>query len=152
MTNPVTFSAALVIAKLACGKFFESSVGKLGEKFTEAALKKIDELYRIIREKLSVNRNTASTLTAIEQGKEEELQGLAVYLRDTMNADQEFADQVQVLAREIHAGKIQDNSQMLMNIDGTNNTGNQTKNDVTNQGGTNYIGVNTINNSYYQQP
>ena len=151
MTDPVTFSAALAIAKLACGKFFESSVGKLGEKFTEAALKKIDELYRIIREKQGVNKNTTSTFTAIEQGKEEELQQLAADLRSAMNAETEFAEQVQVLAREIHAGKIQDNSQMLMNIDGTNNTGNQTKNEVTNQGGTNYTGVNTINNTY-QQP
>lgn len=35
MTDPVTTLTALAIAEFAFKKFFESGVGKLGEKFTE---------------------------------------------------------------------------------------------------------------------
>ncbi|MDB9348960.1 hypothetical protein [Nodularia spumigena] len=36
----LTLPAALAIAKIAYTKFFESSIGKLGEKFTETGLQK----------------------------------------------------------------------------------------------------------------
>ena len=94
-------------------------------------------------------------MTEIEKGSGEnvnqELNRLGVYLQDVMDDDPEFKADLQAIAQEINAGKLQDNSQMVMNIDGQNNTGNQTKNEVTNQGGTNYTGNNTINNNYYQQ-
>jgi hypothetical protein len=47
MADPVTLTVA-TIAGFAFSKFFESSVGKLGEKFTEAALAKMDELRKKI--------------------------------------------------------------------------------------------------------
>ena len=89
-------------------------------------------------------------LQEIEKGSKDHLNKLAVYLEDEMKDNPDFAAQVSTLAQEIKAGKIQDNSRMVMNIDGQNNTGNQSKNDVTNQGGTSYTGNNTINNHYHQ--
>ncbi|WP_016950459.1 hypothetical protein [Anabaena sp. PCC 7108] len=149
MADPVTLTAA-TIAGFAFSKFFESSVGKLGEKFTAAALAKMDELRKKIWDKLRGNSKAVTALTAIEQGSKADLTRLEVYLEDEMNDDPQFAEEVKKLAEEIHAGKIQDNSHMVMNIDGQNNTGYQTKNEVTNQGGTNYTGNNTINNNYIQ--
>jgi hypothetical protein len=52
-----------------------------------------------------------------------------------MDKDPEFASQVQAIAQEIHAGKIQDNSSMVQNNSG-NARGWQTKV----EGGTAYIG------------
>jgi hypothetical protein len=142
MTDPVTLAAALAIAKLACGKFFEASVGKLGEKFTETGLKKIDELYQKIRTKLGNNPRAVNALKAVENGKEEELQALATYLRDMMNNDQNFAADVQKIADEIEIHKVEDNSQMIQ-INRDSSTGYQTKTapDNTNFfGGTHYHG------------
>jgi hypothetical protein len=145
MADPVTLTAA-TIAGFAFSKFFESGVGKLGEKFTEAALAKMDELRQKIWDKLRGNSRAVNAINAIEQGSQDDLQRLAVYLEDEMKDDPVFAEEVQKLAQEINAGKKQDNSQMVMNIDGQNNKGYQTKNEVTNQGGENYTAANiTIN-------
>ncbi len=155
MAEPVTTLTAAAIANLAFKKFIETGAGKLAEKFTQAAIEKMDELRQKIWEKLRGKKNAEAAITAIEQGSgdniKEELNRLAVYLKDVMDDEPEFAAELQVIAREINAGKLQDNSQMVMNIDGENNTGYQSKNEVTNQGGTNYTGNNTINNNYYQQ-
>lgn len=156
MAEPATTLTAAAIATLAFGKFIEGGAGKLAEKFTEAALQKMDELRNKIWEKLRGKKNAETAITSIETGSGEnisqELNRLAVYLQDVMDEEPEFATELQVMAREINAGKLQDNSQMEMNIYGENNTGYQSKNEVTNQGGTNYTGNNTINNNYYQQP
>ncbi|MBD2665229.1 hypothetical protein B6N60_02399 [Richelia sinica FACHB-800] len=138
MADPVTLTAA-TIAGFAFSKFFESSVGKLGEKFTEAALAKMDELRKKIWDKLRGNNRAVTALTAIEQGSKADLDRLAVYLEDEMREDAAFAEEVQKLAQEIHAGKIQDNSQMVMNIDGQNNTGTQKQYNVAVEGGKSYI-------------
>ncbi len=151
MTDPVTTLTAFAIAEFAFKKFFESSVGKLGEKFTQTALTKMDELHQKIRDKLRGNPRAEKALQEVEKGSKDHLNKLAFYLEDEMKDNPDFAAQVSTLAQEIKAGKIQDNSHMVMNIDGQNNTGNQSKNEVTNQGGTSYIGNNTINN-HYQQP
>ncbi len=57
----------------------------------------------------------------------------------------EFATEVKQLAQEIHAGKIQDNSSMVMDVSGERATGYQTKNEVTVHGGESYTGNITIN-------
>jgi len=130
MADPVTLSAT-VIATLAFTKMLEKTV----EKFTEGALTKMDELRQTIWNKLRGNPRAENALTAVEQGNKDELQRLAVYLQDAMEDDPQFANEVRVMAQEIHAGKLQDNSQMTQsNYD--NARGWQTKVD----GGTAYIG------------
>ena len=130
MADPVTLSAT-VIATLAFTKMLEKTV----EKFTEGALTKMDELRQTIWKKLRGNPRAENALTAVEQGNKDELQRLAVYLQDAMEDDPQFANEVRVMAQEIHAGKLQDNSQMTQsNYD--NARGWQTKVD----GGTAYIG------------
>ena len=110
MTDLITLAAAQAIAKVALNKFFESGVGKLGEKFTEAGLKKIDELYQKIRQKLSGNAGANHALADVEQGNQEALQRVAVYLFDAMKADGNFATDVQKIADEINFHRVEDNS------------------------------------------
>jgi hypothetical protein len=130
MADPVTLSAT-VIATLAFTKMLEKTV----EKFTEGALTKMDELRQKIWNKLRGNPRAENALAAVEQGNKDELQRLAVYLQDAMEDDPQFANEVRVMAQEIHAGKLQDNSQMTQN-NYDNARGWQTKVD----GGTAYIG------------
>ncbi|MGB3637578.1 MAG: hypothetical protein WBA39_08370 [Rivularia sp. (in: cyanobacteria)] len=144
MAEPVTTFTAATIATLAFTKFIEGGAGKFAEKFTEAALQKMDELRKKIWSKLRGKRNAEAAIQAIEQGSGEninqELNRLAVYLEDVMAEEPEFAAELQVIAREINAGKLQDNSQMTQsNYD--NSTGYQVKN----EGGENYMGNITIN-------
>jgi maltodextrin utilization protein YvdJ len=135
MTEPVTLTAA-AIATLAFTKFVESGVGKLTEKFTEAALAKIEQLRQKIWEKLRGKPKAESALAAVEEkSSKEELGRLAVYLHDEMEDDPQFAEEVRVLAQEINAGKLQDNSTMVQNVY-DNAKGWQTKV----EGGTAYIG------------
>ncbi|NJL20808.1 MAG: hypothetical protein HC895_08330 [Leptolyngbyaceae cyanobacterium SM1_3_5] len=131
---------AAAIAALAFSKFLESSVGKAGEKFTEAAIAKMDELRQKIWSRFRGNSRAETALTAIEQGSKSDFDRLAVYLQDVMNEDPEFASQVQAIAQEIHAGKLQDNSTMTQN-----NYDSSTGYQIKNEGGENYMGNITIN-------
>jgi len=122
-----------VIATLAFTKAFEKTI----EKFTEAALAKMDMLRKKIWQKLQGNPNAEKALTAVEQGNKAELDKVAVYLQYVMLEDKEFSAEVQALAQEINAGKLQDNSHMTQyNSDSAR--GWQTKV----EGGTAYIGEN----------
>lgn len=134
--EPLTASA---IATLAFTKAFEKTI----EKFTEAALVKMDELRKKIWEKLRGNPRTEKALTAVEQGNKSELDRLAVYLQDSMDDDPQFAAEVQVLAQEINAGKLLDNSNMTQN-NHDNSTGYQTRVE-TERGTTNIGGTHTHN-------
>ncbi|MBW4635746.1 MAG: hypothetical protein KME30_28865 [Iphinoe sp. HA4291-MV1] len=134
--EPLTAGA---IATLAFTKAFEKTI----EKFTEAALAKMDELRKKIWEKLRGNPKAEKVLTAVEQGNKSELERLAVYLQDSMDDDPEFAAQVQALAQEINAGKLQDNSNMTQNNYDTS-TGYQTRVE-TERGTTNIGGSHTHN-------
>jgi hypothetical protein len=125
MVDPVTTLSALVIAKFAFNKFFESSVGKLGEKFTETALTKMDELRHKILDKLRGNSRAIGAVAAIEKGSEEDLQRLAIYLEDEMKDDAEFAAEIRAIAHEININRVEDNSSQTQNIYGAK--GYQTK-------------------------
>ncbi|MEH1845653.1 MAG: hypothetical protein V7L25_11805 [Nostoc sp.] len=147
MVGLITLTAAQAIANVAFSKFFESSVGKLGEKFTETGLKKIDELYQTIRRKLSGNPGANHALADVEQGNQEALQRVAVYLLDVMNADGNFATDVQKIADEINIHRLEDNSsQNQYNYGGQNY---QTK---TGENNTNQFGNSTTNNYYNNSP
>lgn len=128
--EPLTASA---IATLAFTKAFEKTI----EKFTEAALTQIDELRKKILNKLRGEQRAETALTAVEQGNRSELQRVAIYLEDAMREDPQFANEVQLLAQEINAGKLQDNSSMTQN-NYDNSTGYQTK--VETEKGTTHVG------------
>ncbi|MBD2517597.1 hypothetical protein H6G93_21985 [Nostoc sp. FACHB-973] len=143
MTDPVTTLTAFAIAKFAFKKFFESGVGKLGEKFTETALTKMDELRQKIWDKLRGNPRAEKALQETEKGSEEDLQRLAIYLEDEMKDDPEFAAEIRAIAHEININRVQDNSSQTQNIYG--GKGYQTKmgDNNTNQFGDthNYYGT-----------
>jgi hypothetical protein len=135
MAEPVTLTAA-TIATLAFTKFLETGSVKLAEKFTETAIAKMEQLRQKIWEKLRGKPKAESALCAVEKkGSKEELGRLAVYLQDEMDDDSEFAAEVKILAQEIDAGKLQDNSTMVQNI-----YDNARAWQVKVEGGTNYIG------------
>jgi hypothetical protein len=130
--EPLTAS---VIATLAFTKIFEKSV----EKFTEAALAKMDELRKKIFDKFRGKVNVETALRAAEKGSKKDLDTVAAYLQVLMHEDPAFAEELRTLAKEIKAGEKQDNSTMTQ-INQDNAKGWQTKV----EGGTAYIGENTI--------
>lgn len=85
------------IATLAFTKVFETSV----EKFTEAAIAKMDVLRKKIWDKLRGNFKAESALTAAEKGSKSDLDRVAAYLQVVMDEEPEFAKEVQTLAKEI---------------------------------------------------
>ena len=126
--EPLTAGA---IATLAFTKAFEKTI----EKFTEAALLKMDALRKKIWEKLRGNPNAEKALSAVESGNKTELEKVAGYLQYAMLEDKQFATEVQAIAQEINAGKLQDNSHMIQ-YNRDNAKGWQTKV----EGGTAYVG------------
>ena len=133
---PLSVSA---IATLAFTKIFDKTL----EKFTEPALTKMDELRKKIWDKLRGNSRAETALTAVEQGNESELKRVEIHLEDAMRSDPQFAEQVQLLAQEINAGKLQDNSSMTQN-NYDSSTGYQTRVE-TERGTTNIGGTHTHN-------
>lgn len=133
--EPLTAGA---IATLAFTKAFEKTI----EKFTEAALTKMDELRKRIWDKLRGDSRAETALAAVEQGNKSELERVKIYLEDAMREDPKFADKVQLLAQEINAGKLQDNSSMTQN-NYDNSTGYQTR--VETESGTTNVGTHTHN-------
>ncbi|NEQ18046.1 hypothetical protein [Moorena sp. SIO2C4] len=129
--------SAAEIATLAFKKFLESGAGELAKHFTTAAITKMDELRKMIWEKLRNNSKAENALTAVEQGSSSDLERVADYLKVVMNEQPEFAKEIQVIAQEIHTGKIQDNSSNTMNI---NDNGKGLQNNIDKiEGGTNYV-------------
>ncbi len=106
-------------------------MGKLGEKFTETALTKMDELRHKILDKLRGNSRAIGAVAAIEKGSEEDLQRLAIYLEDEMKDDAEFAAEIRAIAHEININRVEDNSSQTQNIYG--GKGYQTKMGDNNQ-------------------
>lgn len=135
MTDPVTVLTAATIADLAFRKFIESGAGELAKKFTEGAIAKMDELRQKIWAKMRGKPTAEAALTAIENKDLTEKDRLVAYLQVAMDDDPQFADEIRLLAQQINAGKIQDNSSMTQNIS-DNAKGWQVKN----EGGTNYTG------------
>jgi low affinity Fe/Cu permease len=136
MTDPVTTTlTASAIATLAFQKFIESGAGELAKKFTETAIKKMDELRQKIRDRLRGNSKAEAAIAALEQGSKEKLEQVTAYLQLEIVEDPQFAAEVRALAHEINIGKLQDNSSMVQNNSG-NARGWQTKV----EGGTAYIG------------
>jgi hypothetical protein len=108
--EPITVATILALV-------FQTTV----EKFTEAALEKINTLRQIIWNKLKANPNAEKALQAAENGSKADLEKVADYLKVAMNDEADFAEKVKGLATEIQTLKIQDNSNMnQINYGGTN--------------------------------
>jgi hypothetical protein len=86
-------------------------------------------------------------LVQAEQGDKKALETIAKNLDVAMDDDQTFATEIKILAQQIQAGKIQDNSNMTLNSTGDNNTNILAK---AEQGGTNYNAQNI--NVYHGKP
>ena len=133
--EPVTTLTAAAIADLAFRKFIESGAGELAKKSTEGAIVKMDALRQKIWDKMRGKPTAEAALTSIEQGSKAELDRLVAYIQVAMDDDPHFADELQVMAQQINAGKIQDNSSMTQN-NYDSSTGYQTKI----EGGTGFVG------------
>jgi hypothetical protein len=135
MADPVTALTASAIATMAFQEFVKSGAGDLAKRFTGEAIAKMDELRQKILAKLKGKPKAETAIAAVEQGSKTDLDRLAVYLQDEMEDDPQFADDVRILANEINAGKLIDNSSMTQN-NYDNAKGWQTKV----EGGVAYIG------------
>ena len=114
--EPITLSTVTAIATLAFQKFLETSAGELSTKFTSVAISKMDQLRKMIWQKLRGNSDAENALKNIEDRKEKDLSEVATYLKAAMNKDPEFTSQIEIIADEINAGKLQDNSQITQNV------------------------------------
>lgn len=115
--EPLQTLTARAIATLAFQKFIESGAGELAKKFTEGAIQRMNELYSLVKTRLSRQPKVEKVFAEIEEtGSKEALNRLAVYLGDEMEDDPAFAAQVQAIAQEISAGRLVDRSSMTQNI------------------------------------
>jgi hypothetical protein len=123
--EPATITAT-AIATLAFQKFIEAGAGELAKQFTQDAIKKMDDLRKLVWSKL-IHRDPdlRPTAHAIEQSHKvtaEQLEEITAHLQIAMKKEPQFAQQVQTIAHEITLMRIEDNSSM----------------NQTNYGGTNY--------------
>jgi hypothetical protein len=136
MTDPVVSLTAAVITELAIKKIVESGAGELTKKFTAIAIDKMGALWEKIKAGLTgKNPKLDESLQQAETGDKAALNTVSKYLDITMEEQPEFANELQILAREINAGRLIDQSSMTMNVY-DNAQGWQTKV----EGGTAYIG------------
>ncbi|NET84226.1 MAG: hypothetical protein F6J94_20605 [Moorea sp. SIO1F2] len=71
------------------------------EKFTEAALEKVNLLRQKIIDKLSCNPKAEKALRSAEYGSDTDVEVVSKYLEEAMEADSQFAQEIKALAREI---------------------------------------------------
>ena len=135
MADPITTFTASAIATLAFQEFIKSGAGELAKKFTGEAIAKMEQLRELIWSRLTGKHPAADV--ALKQAKAGEQVGIDTIatLLGVEMLDKEFAGQVNVIAQEINAGKLLDQSSMTQN-NYDNAKGWQTKV----EGGTAYIG------------
>jgi hypothetical protein len=86
--EPLTAGAG---ATLAFTKAFEKTI----EKLTEATLTKINDLRKKIWQKLRGNLKAETALAAAEKGSKPDLETVTAYLKQAMDYDNQFAQEVQ---------------------------------------------------------
>ena len=119
MVDPVTTLTASAIANLAFQKFIESGAGELAKKFSTEAIAKMDTLLKRIWSKLRGKPRVEEVKAVIDQTHKvtpEQVNQIAAYLQVVMDEDPQFANDIKVLAQEIKAGKLVDQSHMTQNI------------------------------------
>ena len=145
MTDPLTALTVGKITALAFQKFIESSSGELAKKFTTEALANMDVLLKRIWSKLQNKPRIEEVKTSIRETHTitpEQLSQISSYLQVAMDEDAQFAHEIRLLARDVEAGKLFDQSSMTQNIH-DQAKGWQTKV----EGGTAYIGEIHVKNS-----
>jgi hypothetical protein len=115
--EPVSTSiAASAIAKLAFEEFIKSSAGEVAKKFTTEAIAKMGKLRQLIWDRLRGKHPIAEeALQKAEKGDKEGIETVGTLLGVEM-LDPQFATEINAIAREINAGKLQDNTTMTMNV------------------------------------
>jgi hypothetical protein len=93
------------------------SLEKTAEKFTEAALTKIDMLRKNIVEKLKGYTGAETALLEAEKGSKTDLETVVAYLHILMHQQPKFAEEIQAIAKEIQAGQKQAGSKTQINRD-----------------------------------
>jgi hypothetical protein len=133
--DPATLTAS-AIATLA----FQGAIRGGAGKFTEYAIAKMGQLRELIWNRLTGKHPEAGV--ALDKAKAGEQEGIdtVIILLGLEMQDKAFAGQVQAIAQEINAGKLLDQSSMVMNVN-DEATGYMVKN----EGGENYTGNITIN-------
>ena len=116
------FTAAK-IAEIAFGGMIEGGAGKL----TEIAIEKLNLLRQKIWNELRGNPEAQRAIKAVEQGSKSELVQVTKYLQACMVKEPAFAEEIQMMAKEIQISNTQDNSIMSQNNYG-NARGNQLNN------------------------
>ena len=119
MADPVTALTASAIANLAFQKFLESGAGEVAKKFSTEAIGKMDLLLKRIWTKLRGRYRVEEVKAVIEHTHKvtpEQVNQIAAYLQVAMDEDPQFASDIRVLAQEIRAGKLVDQSNMTMHI------------------------------------
>ena len=116
--EPLQTVTASVITTLAFQKFIESGTDELAKKFTLEAINKIDTLLKRIWAKLRGKPRVEEVKAAINQTHKitpEQVNQISAYLQVAMDEDPQFANEIKILAQEIHAGKLIDQSSMTQN-------------------------------------
>jgi hypothetical protein len=119
MADPVTTLTASAIATLAFQKFIDSAAGELAKKFSTEAIAKMDTLLKRIWAKLRGKpwvEEVKATLDQTHTITPEQVNQIAAYLQVAMDEDPQFARDVQMLAQEINAGKLIDQSNMVQKV------------------------------------
>jgi len=135
MADPLTLTAGAIIS-LAFQEFIKSGAGELAKHFTGEAIAKMGELRQKIWHRLRGKHPMAedTLLAKAETGDPAAIDTLGTLLGVEM-LDPSFASELQAIAQEINAGRLIDQSNMIMNIR-DHGKGWQTKV----EGGTAYIG------------
>ncbi|ASC73718.1 hypothetical protein XM38_046900 [Halomicronema hongdechloris C2206] len=118
MADPVTTFTASAIATLAFQKFIDSAAGELAKKFSTEAIAKMDTLLKRIWAKLRGKPRVEEVKATLDQNHNitpGQVNQIAAYLQVAMDEDPQFAKDIQILAQEINAGKLIDQSNMVQN-------------------------------------
>jgi len=117
MPDPVTTTlTASAIATLAFQEFIKSGAGELAKKFTTESIAKMNDLRKLLWERLAGKHSVAEeALQKAQTGDKAAIKTVGTLL-DVEMLDPTFAAEVQAIAQEINAGKLQDNSSMTMNL------------------------------------
>jgi hypothetical protein len=143
MTDPITALTVSTIASLAFQEFVKSGAGELAKKFTGEAIAKMGQLRELILNRLTGKHSAIDeAIEKAKAGEKEGIENVAAFLNSELLIDKEFAGQVQAIAQEINAGKLLDQSSMVQN-----NYNSATGYQIRNDGGENFIGNITINNT-----
>jgi intergrase/recombinase len=100
--------SAIAIVTFATGSFLnteagKASIGKIAEKVTESTLKKVNQLWILIYDKLHNKKlpEVDAAIVKAKQGDQAGIHELAKYLEQVMAADEVFADRIKKLNQEI---------------------------------------------------